>query len=101
MLLTGGDVFVVTVTGGSPVGRFFSLCSWTFFLDSFLGLACRAADIVDCLGLVAFAEGLQFWGIGVASFVFPGSLCLLFWFLGNSIQCDLLVTRLGLMPCSA
>ena len=66
-----------------------------------LGLACRPADMVYCPGLVAFAEGLQFWGIGVASFVFPGSLCLLFWFLGNSIQCDLLVTRLGLMPCSA
>ena len=71
----------------------------------FLGLACRPADMVYCpCLLVASVEGLQSWLGGLGSLVFVFLVRFVCFALVDGqllCQCDLLFTRLGLMPCSA
>ena len=73
-------------------------------LDTFLGwLAAPLTYLLPSLA-VPCAEGLQSWlgGFGVARFGGLGFLLLFVFVFGQFLgQCALLVTRLGLMPCSA
>ena len=72
-----------------------------------LGLACRPADMVYCHGFlfVASVEGLQSWLGGLASLVcgFLGFCFGCFGLVFGQLlcKCNLLFTRLGVMPCRA
>ena len=76
------------------------------FIDSFygfsFGLACRPADSSIARFVARFLEGRQSWLGGLVSLAWWLGL---FWFLSSVLNnCEsvyLLVTRLGLMPCSA
>ena len=102
-LTAWGDVFVVTVTGGSPVGQSFCTAGYSFWT---LFQGWLAAPLTLSIALVCwrFFRGTPILagGIGVARLVFPGFVVFFVLVLGQLLcQCYLLVTRLGLMPCSA
>ena len=77
------------------------------FIDSLygfsFGLACRPADSSIALFVARFLEGRQSWLGGLVSLAWwLGRLrCVCFLVLSNCESATLLVTRLGLMPCSA
>ena len=80
----------------------FDLYSWTVFIGFLSGLACRPTDSFIVRFLAWFFEGRQSWLGGLVSLAWWLGL---FWFLSSVLNnCEsvyLLVTRLGLMPCSA
>ena len=99
-----GDAFVKFL-GGSR-GLLPVLYSLAHFLEIYLVLACRPADIVLPNAGCLFFEGLQSWLGGLASLAFcgVGLLFVVLLFYGQYsifMSVLLLVTRLGSMPCSA
>ena len=93
----------LTAWGDALFSFLFVLYSLAHFLDIYSGLACRAADIVlpICLRSLFRGTPILAGGIGVARFC--GVVSFGSWFSVWAIFMSvlLLVTRLGLMPCSA
>ena len=74
-------------------------------IGHFLGLACRPIDLTIALFVGFSFRGTPILarGIGVARLWWFGFFVFVFGFVHGQLlcQCALLVTRLGLMPCSA
>ena len=76
---------------------------WTVFIGFLFGLACRPADSLIARLVARFLEGHQSCPGGLVSLARWLGLFAWFWlwFMSNCESATLLVTRLGLMPCSA
>ena len=84
MFLTAWDDALLYSPGGSPA-LLFVLHSLAFFVDIYLGLACRPADIVLPICLWSRFRGTPILagGIGVARFLWCGFVLFVLFLLGN------------------